>query len=186
MLLNPGRAESPKADAGRSSGGFTGLVRHVIELSAVGELPLALDDVSAGEEDVDEPVGCAIEYLLPSGQVSQQSGKGGRAEVGEMWDGDVCAFWWLNLTRGEALLSRRTPGMCCADTATAGAKGWTTTVRSRRDSSFDRASLDRLLTLASRPQPACNGNVPGLPCGFLLSRRCCTLLLVTEIDKQRG
>lgn len=75
MLLNPGRAESPKVGTGRSSGtgGFTGLVRHVIELSAVGELPLPLDGGGVGEgegeEDVDEPVGCAIEYMLPSGQV---------------------------------------------------------------------------------------------------------------------
>lgn len=69
MLLNPGRAESAKADAGRSSGGFAGLVRHVVELSAVGELPLPLDGGTVGEEDVDEPVGCAIEYVLPSGQV---------------------------------------------------------------------------------------------------------------------
>eukprot|EP00903_Cladosiphon_okamuranus_P009595 g9134.t1 len=70
MLLNPGRAESPKADAGRCSGGFTGLVRHVIELSAVGELPLPLDGATVGEGGVEEPVGCAIEYRLPSVQAS--------------------------------------------------------------------------------------------------------------------
>lgn len=79
MLLNPGRAESsPRADAARrrsSGGGFTGLVRHVIELSAVGELPLPLDGGgSVGGEGVDEPVGCAIEYELPSGQVGRQPG----------------------------------------------------------------------------------------------------------------
>lgn len=74
MLLNPGRAESTRSDTGRSSGGFTGLVRHVIELSAVGELPLPLDGGSVRGEDVDEPVGCAIEYMLPSGQVSRRPG----------------------------------------------------------------------------------------------------------------
>lgn len=69
MLLNPGRAESPKAGTGRPGGGFSGLVRHVIELSAVGELPLPLEGGSVGEEGVDEPVGCVIEYMLPPGQV---------------------------------------------------------------------------------------------------------------------
>lgn len=87
MLLNPGRAKSPKADTGRSSGGFLGLVRHVIELSAVGELPLGRDDASVGEEHVDGPVGCAIEYVLPSGQVSRQSGgKKVWTEMWEMWE----------------------------------------------------------------------------------------------------
>lgn len=74
MLLNPGRGERSPADNGRSSGSFTGLVRHVVELSAVGELPLALDVGSVGEEGVDEPVGCAIEYKLPPGQVSRRNG----------------------------------------------------------------------------------------------------------------
>lgn len=74
MLLNPGRGERPLANNGRSSGSFTGLVRHVVELSAVGELPLALNVGSVGEEGVDEPVGCAIEYVLPSGQVSRRNG----------------------------------------------------------------------------------------------------------------
>lgn len=74
MLLNPGRAERPKEETGRSVGGFSGLVRHVIELSAVGELPLPLDAGPVGEEDADEPAGCAIEYILPSGQVSRQPG----------------------------------------------------------------------------------------------------------------
>lgn len=69
MLLNPGRAEGPEVDTARSSGGFTGLVRHVIELSAVGELPVALDAEPIGEGSGDEPVGCSIEYSLPSGQV---------------------------------------------------------------------------------------------------------------------
>lgn len=67
MLLNPGRPVKRNPDPVRSSGGFTGLVRHVIELSAVGELPLALDAETI--EDADEPVGCTIEYSLPSGQV---------------------------------------------------------------------------------------------------------------------
>lgn len=67
MLLNPGRAAKCNPDPVRSSGGFTGLVRHVIELSAVGELPLALDAEMI--EGADEPVGCTIEYSLPSGQV---------------------------------------------------------------------------------------------------------------------
>lgn len=67
MLLNPGRAGKRDPDPARSSGGFTGLVRHVFELSAVGELPLALD---AGMiQGADEPVGCTIEYSLPGGQV---------------------------------------------------------------------------------------------------------------------
>lgn len=73
MLLNPGRAERSKVDSARNSGGFTGLVRHVIELSVVGELPLSLEaplDAGTGEQEhADEPVGCAIEYSLPTGQV---------------------------------------------------------------------------------------------------------------------
>lgn len=69
MLLNPGRAERLEADGIRSSGGFTGLVRHVVELSAVGELPLTLDAGTIGQEQADEPVGCAIEYALPAVQV---------------------------------------------------------------------------------------------------------------------
>lgn len=74
MLLNPGRAGSLRANAGGSDGGFTGLVRHVIELSAVGELPLPLDGGGVGGQGVDEPVGCAIEYVLPSGHVSRPPG----------------------------------------------------------------------------------------------------------------
>lgn len=54
----------------RCSGGFSGLVRHVVELSAVGELPVALGDGSSGQEAADEPVGCMIEYSLPTGQVT--------------------------------------------------------------------------------------------------------------------
>lgn len=70
MLLNPGRAERVEvAERGRSSGGFTGLVRHVVELSAVGELPFALDVGTEEQEHADEPMGCAIEYVLPAGQV---------------------------------------------------------------------------------------------------------------------
>lgn len=80
MLLNPGRAERPLADKGRSSGSFTGLVRHVVELSAVGELPLTLDVGRVEDEDVDEPVGCAIEYMLPSVQVRWQNGMSISAE----------------------------------------------------------------------------------------------------------
>ncbi|CAN0576037.1 unnamed protein product, partial [Ectocarpus sp. 12 AP-2014] len=64
MLLNPVRVERPKASPARSSGGFTGLVRHVVELSAVGELPVVLGDgISVGGEGAQEPVGCAIEYV---------------------------------------------------------------------------------------------------------------------------
>lgn len=69
MLLNPGRVERPNSKTARTSGGFTGLVRHVIELAAVGELPLAPDPGTIGEVDGDEPVGCTIEYSLPAGQV---------------------------------------------------------------------------------------------------------------------
>lgn len=77
MLLNPGRLEGPKASPARSSGGFTGLVRHVVELSAVGELPVPVpvmlgDGITVGGEGAQEPVGCAIEYVLPSSQVSQR------------------------------------------------------------------------------------------------------------------
>lgn len=54
----------------RCSGGFSGLVRHVVELSAVGELPVTLRNESNGEEAADEPVGCVIEYSLPTGQVT--------------------------------------------------------------------------------------------------------------------
>ncbi|CBJ27795.1 conserved unknown protein [Ectocarpus siliculosus] len=69
MLLNPGRVEGPKASPARSSGGFTGLVRHVVELSAVGELPVVVGDgIAVGGEGAQEPVGCAIEYVLPSSQ----------------------------------------------------------------------------------------------------------------------
>lgn len=89
MLLNPDRADRPPADKRRSSGSFTGLVRHVVELSAVGELPLRLDLGSVEEEGVDEPVGCSIEYMLPSGQVSQRNG---RAVSGERWEGHRRCF----------------------------------------------------------------------------------------------
>lgn len=74
MLLNPGRrvqraAEEKAAKPRTSGGGFTGLVRHVMELSAEGEMPLALDDETLGEDEVDEPMGCAIEYTLPTCEV---------------------------------------------------------------------------------------------------------------------
>lgn len=73
MLLNPGRVEGPKASPARSSGGFTGLVRHVVELSAVGELPVVVGDgIAVGGEGAQEPLGCAIEYVLPSSQVSRR------------------------------------------------------------------------------------------------------------------
>lgn len=67
MLLNPGRARRAEMNTARCSGGFSGLVRHVVELSAVGELPVSLE--ANGEEAADEPVGCVIEYSLPTGQV---------------------------------------------------------------------------------------------------------------------
>lgn len=74
-LLNPGRAQGPTTalSAGRS-GGFNGLVRHVVELCAVGELPLELNASAPGQQsegDQDAPVGCTIEYSLPGvGHVS--------------------------------------------------------------------------------------------------------------------
>lgn len=70
MLLNPGRVRKAEMNTARCSGGFSGLVRHVVELSAVGELPVALGTESGGEEAADEPVGCVIEYSLPTGQVT--------------------------------------------------------------------------------------------------------------------
>lgn len=70
MLLNPGWARKVETSTARSSGGFAGLVRHVVELSAVGELPVALEADASGEVAADEPVGCVIEYSLPTGQVT--------------------------------------------------------------------------------------------------------------------
>lgn len=70
MLLNPGRVRKAETNTARCSGGFSGLVRHVVELSAVGELPVALGTEGSGEEAADEPVGCVIEYSLPTGQVT--------------------------------------------------------------------------------------------------------------------
>ena len=70
MLLNQARTEgsSEGVEKARSSGGgFTGLVRHVMELSVVGEVPLAIDAGTLGEDVIDEPLGCTIEYTLPSG-----------------------------------------------------------------------------------------------------------------------
>lgn len=74
MLLNPRRREQEateeKAEKPRiSGGGFTGLVRHVMELSAEGEMPLALDDGTLDGDEVDEPMGCAVEYTLPTCEV---------------------------------------------------------------------------------------------------------------------
>ncbi|CAM9342575.1 unnamed protein product [Scytosiphon promiscuus] len=85
MLLNPGRARRVEAEGGRSSGGFAGLVRHVLEITAVGELPLPLDDGIFGQEHEDEPVGCAIEYMLPAGQ-TLVTAAGQRHEL--WWDAD--------------------------------------------------------------------------------------------------
>lgn len=78
MLLNPRRrvqgAPEEKAEKPRTSGGgFTGLVRHVMELSAEGEMPLALDDGTLGGDEVDEPMGCAVEYTLPTCEVIASS-----------------------------------------------------------------------------------------------------------------
>lgn len=72
MLLNPGREGGPATSARRGSGDFTGLVRHVIELAAVGEVPVAVNiDINAsGTVGGDEPLGCAISYTLPSDQVT--------------------------------------------------------------------------------------------------------------------
>ena len=70
MLLNPDRVRRAEMNAARCSSGFSGLVRHVVELSAVGELSVALGAEGSGEEAADETVGCVIEYSLPTGQVT--------------------------------------------------------------------------------------------------------------------
>lgn len=78
MLLNPAHRQGPKpSDSVRRSGGFAGLVRHVVELCALGELPVARDagQGADGEVENDSPIGCAVEYSLPDfGHVSQLKG----------------------------------------------------------------------------------------------------------------
>lgn len=78
MLLNPGHGQGSKAldstDSVRRSSGFAGLVRHVVELCALGELPIAQDEAQGAEAEAedDSPIGCAIEYSLPDfGHVSE-------------------------------------------------------------------------------------------------------------------
>ncbi|CAM9554962.1 unnamed protein product, partial [Ectocarpus sp. 13 AM-2016] len=94
MLLNPGRVEGPKASPARSSGGFTGLVRHVVELSAVGELPVVLGDgICVGGEGAQEPVGCAIEYVLPSSQAGLDLDIAG-TDTPPTTAGQIHELWW--------------------------------------------------------------------------------------------
>lgn len=100
MLLNPNRVEAAAkdrddedgkdaCDSARSVESFPGLVRHVIELCVVGEVPLAVDIVNAVDTDIDEGgkhkrageglLGCTLEYSIRDGQVRE--GRVGSATV---------------------------------------------------------------------------------------------------------
>ncbi|CAM9748503.1 unnamed protein product, partial [Choristocarpus tenellus] len=70
-------SEKPALGQERTSGEFLGLVRHVVELSAVGKVPL-------GEgADADDPyglTGCIVEYSLPGDQTCATSSREGHGD----------------------------------------------------------------------------------------------------------
>ncbi|CAB1118524.1 unnamed protein product [Ectocarpus sp. CCAP 1310/34] len=126
MLLNPGRVEGPKASPARSSSGFTGLVRHVVELSAVGELPVVLGDgISVGGEGAQEPVGCAIEYVLRSSQAGLDQDIDG-TDTPPTAAGQTHELWWdadSGILNSRARHTVKVPGGILDKPATPGSAG---------------------------------------------------------------